>query len=94
MNVIDEIKDYLTNGESFSKEDLVNDMTVEALSDLHRELQDTDLMVFPDEVELFWGDDRIGDLESMAKKMYDEMLVRFLNVLDSFKQSKRDLNGK
>lgn len=78
---IQEAIDYLTNGESFSKSDIVNDTVIDTLKKI-----DPRLSIFPDEISLLWGDGYISDLQTYSNHYYDVLIGNVVNVLKSLQQ--------
>ncbi|KON87439.1 hypothetical protein AF332_11780 [Sporosarcina globispora] len=83
-NKLEDVKEYLLNGESFSKDDIINDMLIETFRQMYGKVEhDTPLSA--DEISLHWGDQYITDLEGFLSHFYRFLMIKVGNTIDSFK---------
>lgn len=87
---LNELKDYLLNSEGYSKEDVINDVTIDVL----KSVLPKEIAISSDEIGLHWGDGFITDLDTFSNRFYDQILYKLSNVIDSFKeQDNRNLTS-
>jgi len=74
---LEEIKEFLEEGEGCSRDEFITDILGQMLVLNGYEA---------DEIGLVWDDENLTDLQSFADEFYEKVIEQVSNVLDSFEE--------
>ncbi len=74
---LEEIKEFLEEGEGYSRDEVITDILGQMLV-----LNDYEA----DEIGLFWDDENLTDLQSFVDEFYEKVIEQISNVLESFEE--------
>jgi hypothetical protein len=76
------VKKYLTEPEGYDIDEVISDIVYE--TEFIKTQNDSKNLISPDECEIKWGDDEIGNLDDFIKIFSEKFIEHIANVLDSF----------
>lgn len=74
---IEEVKEFLEEGEGYSRDEVIADILGEI-----RLLKGYEA----DEISLVWDGELLGDLQTFTDEFYEKVIEKVSNVLDSFSE--------